>query len=678
MKTILNNILIFVFLNFCLFNCWSQSSDLINFEKVLSVQISEGELLYAGLSNSNDVIEKGNKNEQAELNVPLWKSNIAYLIYGLLAMIAVFWLFKFQVKRSLLETQLAYEHKEAERLLELDKMKNNFFSNVTHEFRTPLTLIIEPLRQVLKEDLDDKIHYKLQLVKNNSEKLMFLVNQLLDIAKLESDNKMSLDLRKDDILNTFNPIYNSFLALARKKNTELKYTVNENLDPFYYDQQKLEKVFYNLISNAIKFTSDGLVKIEFKIIAGTELNMLSKAEKYLLIEVSDTGIGIPEVHVEHIFDRFFQVDGTKKVKSTGIGLALTKELVELMSGQIQVESKEGVGTKFKVEIPMIQFPDSNKAVESKTDGSPKRAVNRNESQQIASPKITEFSSEQITEHSNDNDSNRQEEIEGLESSEKELVLLIEDNDELRHFIKDSLSEKFRVEEASNGREGIEMAKKLIPDLVVSDLMMPEIDGYGVVEDLKNDLRTSHIPIILLTARSAMESKLEGLQKGVDDYITKPFHTEELLLRMANLIKLRKKLQDRLSNQFVSDEIDGTAQGNEKEKVEIEAVLHSTLDREFLENVQQFLEKNIEESKLSVQSLADEIFLSRSQLFRKLKALTGQTPNEYIRSYKLGIAMTMLKEGGKSIGQIAFNVGYEDPKYFTKIFKKRYGVLPKEV
>lgn len=582
---------------------------------------------------------------QIDLLPPWWQTKWAYVSYLLVFSAILFAIYNSQVQRIKLNNKLAFEQKEAERLGELDRLKTNFFSNITHEFRTPLTLIIEPIRQLRKQWMGKKEEQTLQIVENNSQQLLKLVNQLLDLSKLES-GFMSLDLRKGNLLAIVEPIFLSFQTAANKKGLYLKLECPENLPEFYFDLPKLEKVLYNLLSNAIKFTQKGSVHLTIQLV---------NKETNLHIKVQDTGSGIDTKQLPYIFDRFYQADSTntRKQPGTGIGLALTKELVEIMNASIEVESQLGKGSSFLIKLPVIKELSvaSEKSIPAIKSNSIKDRVPVAPLSLAVRKKIRTV-------------------------RDKELILLVEDNPELRQFLVQSLQDSYSIIEASNGLEGIEKAKEKIPDLIVSDVMMPEKDGFEVCNILKKEELTAHIPIILLTAKSAIESKIKGLKTGADAYLTKPFHTEELIVRIENLIELRKNLQKKYSS-IALTEISSTAQEEPPIPGESSKQL-SALDQSFLQRITTLIETNIDNEALTIEELANLLFLSRSQLHRKLKALTALTPSEFLRNYRLDKGMELVKENKEKISQIAYQVGFSDEKYFSRRFKEKFKATPSEV
>ncbi len=534
---------------------------------------------------------------------------------------------------KLKQQQLAEQKtKEAERLEELDKIKSNFFSNITHEFRTPLTLIIEPLRQVIEQP-DKPWRNKVELAKNNSQKLLELINQLLDISKLEN-KQMNLELKRSNILEVIRPLVESFKLLAKKKGINLSFEHPASISLFDFDKDKMEKIASNLMSNAMKFTEkDGQIKIQIQ-----EKNQ--NGYPYFNFKINDTGLGISEEQQIHVFDRFYQVDGsnTRRHQGTGIGLSLCKELVELMNGTIHLESQLGKGSTFSISIPM-RFEREKEIIQ----------------QNILPIKTTPHHQKTFENINIDLEANN-------------LALVIEDNDELRQFIVSSINEKYQVIEARNGKEGLEKALEFIPNIIVSDVMMPEMNGFEVCKKIKTDEKTAHIPVILLTAKTAMDSKIQGLEYGADAYINKPFNTKELFIRMKNLIDIRVFLQQKFS-QEVEDV---------SKESRLSDPIISDFDKQFLSKLKEFVRQQLGEEDLSVEDIAQQMAMSRTQLFRKLKALLNQSPSEFLRNIRLKTAKQLLEEKKGNISEIAYRVGFSSQKYFSTKFKEKYGIRPSEI
>ncbi|MBK9013543.1 MAG: response regulator [Saprospiraceae bacterium] len=588
------------------------------------VQGSNGESAWQDAANAIVVI----------ITPPWWKSKLVYFLYFLLAIGTGWRIYKLQIRRVKLREQLAFEHRETERVRALEQMKTNFFSNVTHEFRTPLTLIIEPLRQILKNPNDPALTEKIRLAEKNSQRLLGMVNQLLDLAKLEGKS-MALDLRRGDFEQVVRDVFESFLHLAEQRGIKLTMSAPNDIPPFEFDKGKVELVMNNLISNALKFTPEGgRVVVEIQNPSLRDLN--GHPNSNVRVTVTDTGIGIPAEAQDKIFDRFYQVDSshTRAGEGTGIGLSLSKELAELMGGGISAKSEVGKGSTFTFWLPLEVGVGA--AVPTVIEA------------QTAAPTFSKKSPD------------RQ-----FAEGERPVVLVVEDNAELRAFIRQSIGENWQVVEAVNGAEGVERAVELLPDMVVSDVMMPVKDGYALCDDLKSNEMTAHLPIILLTAKSALDSKLKGLRTGADDYLTKPFHTEELLARMENLVEVRRKLQQHYGKHPV---VEVAQNGN----------ILPAPDREFLRKFTVLLEQNLSDENLGVEDFSKKMFISRVQLHRKLKAITDRSATDFIRDFRLERAHAMLKNREGLVSEIALNVGFGNEKYFSTVFKEKFGVSPRQV
>lgn len=554
---------------------------------------------------------------------PWWRSKIAYLCYVLLLAWGIRRAYLFQIRRIKMREQLAFEHRENQRVRALEQLKTNFFNNITHEFRTPLTLMLEPLRQVLPELKDPRHIEKVKLAEKNSRKLLALVNQLLDMAKLESGN-MGLNLKRGNLAVFIREIFETFLPLAEKKNITLTLSDRStNIPEFEFDADKTGVVVSNLISNALKFTPSG---------GRVSLALESRHPGFVEVVVKDTGPGIPAEEQDRIFDRFYQVDGshTRQEEGTGIGLALSREFARLMNGDIKVRSTPGNGAVFVFTLPM-NAETTPPATASSDDPEEAGIFLQNK-------------------HPDENTSG--------------VVLIVEDNTDLRHFIRSAIEDHWTVVEASDGEEGVKKAISLIPDLIISDLMMPRKDGYALCDELKRHELTAHIPIILLTAKAAMDAKLKGLRFGADDYLSKPFHTAELIARIDNLIETRRKLRELWS-------------GGQSPGVAGEAAL-SDPDMAFIRKFSLVISRHLSDETLGVEEFATKMQISRVQLHRKLKALTGQSATDFIRDYRLERAYAMLKNKEGAVNEIASKVGFSNEKYFSTVFKDKFGIPPSKV
>lgn len=529
-------------------------------------------------------------------------------------------------KESKIAQQLAFEQKEAERLAELDGLKNRFFANISHEFRTPLTLILSPLQDILKTTPNDPTF---KSMKQNAERLLSLINQLLELSKLEGGN-VSANPMPTNVVQFFRYLFSSFESLAQNRQILFQYEQSHEHWPGLIDTDKVEKITTNLLSNAFKFTPDhGRIQVR-----------VNYTEGQIQLKVQDFGIGIASQQLPHIFDRFYQADNqdNRHYEGTGIGLALVKELVNVLKGSISVESQLNQGTTFVVTLPCP---------------SPEATSLLHYEEPLSALALTPQTSTEAPSHSARDAS---------ESSEG-LLLLVEDNQDLRSYIRKQFEQSYRVVEAKDGQEGIERAIELVPDLVICDLMMPRLDGLSFCKLLKSNEITSHIPVIMLTAKASLENRLEGLELGADDYLAKPFDSAELQVRVRNLIQIRQNLRNKY---------DGW-----QPKASSAPASELTLEDTFLQKINLIIEKNITDATFDVEALAEPMHISAVQLRRKLKALTGQTAIEYIRNYRLNRAAEMLKNKQGNVSEIAYSVGFESLSYFSRSFQERFGQKPSD-
>ena len=559
-----------------------------------------------------------------------WWSKIVYL--G--AIIAgVYALYQFLLKRKL-------ETAETKRLQELDAIKTKMYTNITHEFRTPLSII-----QGMTEQLEGNEKAK-NTIQRNSFNLLNLVNQMLDLSKLEAGN-MPIKLVQSDVINYLSYLTESFHSLAATKQIKLHFLPKESVIYMDYDPDKLMKIMINLLSNAIKFTNiGGDVYMQVEQVQNTNrtITQNNMATSNLVIHIKDTGVGIAPEEVPHIFDRFYQVDDstTRKGEGTGIGLAYTRELVKILKGRIEVSSKVDKGSIFTVYLPMHRaapmiFPDATNELLQKVTF-----------QQDSTEKLEDAFSK---------------------DSNLPLALIVEDNRDVKEYLVACLGKKYQLAFAENGTEGIEKAIQLIPDLIISDVMMPEKDGFELCETLKKDRHTSHIPIVLLTAKADVDSKVLGLQKGADAYLAKPFNQEELLVRMEQLILLRKHLQVRF----------GGTKGK-KLIIDKERIISTkfALEEKFVAQVNQIIQDHLEQEGFDSNQLAKEVGMSASQLYRKLKAITGKSTAIYIRFIRLEKAKDLLHATDKNVSEIAYEVGFKELAYFSRCFSEEYGLSPSQI
>ncbi len=571
----------------------------------------------------------------------LWNFGLVSLPFNPwpIGQIGLLMIYAFGLGYKLLDSQK--QKAKADRIHELDKIKSRFFANISHEFRTPLSLILGPINQSMEnipasESIgdNDEIPVKgkhLKIVKRNAIRLQNLVDQLLDLSKLDN-GKMNLKVAEGNIIQFIRSIVFSFESLAERRHIHFHTSFPNQLKETYFDKDKLEKILVNLLSNAFKFTPEhGRVSVSVK------------AEKgQLKIQISDSGNGMYDEEIEKIFDRFYQVEGTE-AKGSGIGLSLVKELVDLHNGQISVDSIKDKGTTFKISLPY-----------QKADFDPGTITSI--SKEIT-PSQNAFMQEELVK--SDNTAKEP----GRKIPELPIALVVEDNPDLRQYITENIEQFYQVISAKNGKEGETIAFEKIPDIIISDVMMPKKSGFELCDELKKDSRTSHIPIILLTAKAGQEHKITGLEQGADEYLTKPFDVRELIVRMSNLINQRQRLREKFSGEL---------------KIGPSKIILPSIDERFLRDVMIKIEENIGNEFFTVEELASSIGFSRSQLHRKIKALTGKSSNQLIREFRLTRAKELLEQKSATVSEIAYEVGYSNLSYFTKSYKDAFGVLPSEV
>jgi signal transduction histidine kinase/DNA-binding response OmpR family regulator len=568
-------------------------------------------------------------------------------------------------KNAQLETQTLQLKKQAEKLKEMAAIKSRFFANISHEFRTPLTLIMGPLEQILSDyrDKDSQLEKRVKLMLRNSQRLFTLINRLLDLSKLDS-GKMQLKAARQNMIPFLKGIVASFDLLANQHDLDLIFQAHEEEITLYFDPEKMEDVLGNLLINAVKFTpGGGKITVTAKRVPTKEENFPAG---YLEITVSDTGPGIPPEQLTHIFDRFYQSDRTyeQHQKGTGIGLALTRELIHLHHGKIDVHSREGEnsGTEFTIRLPLgKEHLKPHEIV----------AIDENPLERRKSFEITAAYMKEKVEKEGDvpgdvkagqtGNGELNKEIDPLKT-EKDIILVVEDSADVREYIRGALEPFYAVKEAKDGQEGIRIAQEIVPDLIISDIMMPGVDGYELCAALKKNIKTSHVPIILLTAKASEENILQGLETGADDYITKPFSTKLLMARIKNLIDLRRHFQLTLYREMTQQPV----------KMSI-----SQMDREFIKELQDMIEKNLSDPDFNVERLGKKLYMSRATLYRKIHALSGESPNEFLQSYRLKRGAELLENNFGSILEVAFEVGFSSASYFTKCFKKKFNRLPSD-
>lgn len=582
-------------------------------------------------SNNDGVWGDSTTPLKLTINPPPWKTWWAYTLYMMAILVALLLARRQIINREKLKNKLQLEHLALEKMQEIDTLKSRFFTNISHEFRTPLTLIIGPLKKIIsktKTRLHSDEQKDLDIMYRNSERLLRLTNQLLDLSRLEA-GKLTLVREEKEIIQLIRVAITSFNSLADQKHVHFEQNIPTVGCVAMVDQGKLENIIYNLLSNAFKFTPEnGSVSVDILLNENPLDNKLS-------IIVKDTGTGIGKNDLDKIFDRFYRSPESvhNEIEGTGIGLALTKELVTLMGGTITVESLKDKGTSFNIILPI------------EVVGTTPLAIGDMEKDSVPIIPTTEIEESVIVPDS------------------LPIILIAEDDADLRYYIKECLGiDEYRFMEAKNGKEGFEKAKEVIPDIIVSDLMMPEMDGLMFCELVKKDEHTNHIPFIMLTAKASEENQIEGLETGADDYITKPFDATSLQLKIKNSIRQQSLLQERLRKELLLEPVEKNVL-SEKER--------------FVSKLKSLIEKHIDNTVLSVGFLSSELAVSRVQLYRKTQALTGLSPTGFVRMIRLKKAAQLLRKQWNNVSEIAYAVGFDNLSYFTKCFRDMYGKTPSE-
>ncbi|MFA9390364.1 MAG: two-component regulator propeller domain-containing protein [Prolixibacteraceae bacterium] len=563
---------------------------------------------------------------------PFWSTNWAYSFY-VLCFVFIIWSFiKLLVIKSKQAEKLKLEKIHHEKSEELNTMKIQFFANVSHEFRTPLSLIIAPLKQLIEvESLKENVKERMIMVYNNANKLFSLVNELMDFTKSE-EGRLKIMVQKIDLIVYTREIYNMFLDESKQRAIDYRYEPTAVNMELYVDKSKIGKIISNLLSNAFKYTPDN-GKIVLKIERATQYG-----QSFAKLSVIDNGSGIAQEYIDKVFDRFYQAPEEEKqhIAGTGIGLAFVKSLAELHHGTISVQSEKWKETCFTLKIPFgnAHFNEDELLNDS-----------------------GEYFANQIENHTHQPLS---EEIEP--ETNAPTLLIVEDNAELRAYLASTLSPKYHIVNAIDGFEGLKMARELQPDLILSDISMPRLSGIELCRTIKNEMATSHIPIILLTAKTSTSDKIEGIETGADAYITKPFDIQHLEVTIQKTIETRRKLYRQFSQDVYIIPNENSA---------------NELDRKFLENIVHYIDTNASDDNITVENLAAHLLMSRTNVYRKIKALTGQTATEFIRVVRLKMSIKLIETGRYNISEIAFKVGFSSPGYFAKCFKDQYGKSPSD-
>lgn len=594
--------------------------------KIMFTNLSPGEYtLKVKAINSDGFVSQ----EATELKIviipPFWATNIAYCFYFIIIIIILFITYKQILRNERQKFKIMRIEEDAKKKHEVDEMKLRFFTNISHDLRTPLTLILSPLEYVIKNCSDSDIKDKLSIAHRNAMQLLNLVNQLLDFRKNEEKcNK--LNLSQGDIINFIHTVCNLFTEYSEKKNIHMTFFSSCESLYMLFDEDKMSKIITNLLSNAFKFTPEnGRVDISLEVKRKDNIELLE-------IKVSDTGIGISDDNKQRIFEPFYQVQQkeNEKYNGSGIGLNIVKEFVILHKGTVEIVDNIGNGTVFIIDLPIIRDRKGNK-IEMKK----------------AEEKISQYDEFEIIEDKQGN---------------KEKILIVDDNDDLRLFMHDFLKKDYIIYDAADGDKAWEMIPNLQPNIIISDVMMPGIDGNSLCKLIKNDIRTSHIPVILLTARSTKEQELSGFENGADDYITKPFDLDILILRIRRLLDQQQSRHKNFSKQI---------------DIAPSEITITSLDEKLINKAIKYIEDNINQDELSVEELSHELCMSRTQLYKKLLSITGKTPSEFIRIIRLKRAAQFLKKSQQNVSEIAYMVGFKDPKQFRKYFKEEFGILPSE-
>jgi ligand-binding sensor domain-containing protein/signal transduction histidine kinase/DNA-binding response OmpR family regulator len=617
-----------------------------NASTVSYTNISPGNYVFrVRASNNNGVWNAQGTSIKINVHPPFWRTIYAYILYTLIIVGGLIY-FRHRgiekIRRKYILEQESFhaeqERKEAERIHELDQLKLKFLTNLSHEFRTPISLILGPVDSLIAQEKNNAFQVQLNMIKRNGKRLLNLVNQLLDFRKME-EQELKLQTKEGELIFFLKEVFDSFLDLSERK--KINFSFSSNVEKFYtvFDHDKTERILFNLLSNAFKFTLEGGT-IRFEIEKHESNN--TNTSTLISMKVHDTGIGIPYDKQEVIFERFFQNTTAASIlnQGSGIGLSITKEFVRMHGGTIAVESEPEKGSTFIIKIPYTELVEPSQIKEQQ-----KESLYIEPAAEIIEPE------EEIVEEALAND-----------GSIIPSILLVEDNDDFRFYLKENLRLKYKVIEATNGLEGWQKALAVHPSLIVSDISMPHMDGNELCNKIKADKRTSHIPVILLTALTEEKNQIKGLKTGASDYITKPFNFEVLNAKIKNLLALNDSLKNTYSKRIEVL----------TPKVEVE----SSTDK-LIQKIVFYIEDNLTDTQLSVETLSRHVGMSRSTLYSKLLELTGQTPVEFIRSVKLDKAAQLLEKSELTIAEVAYSVGFSTPNYFAKSFKAKFNLLPSE-
>lgn len=588
--------------------------------------MSPGEYVLS-VSTANSNIKTNTREIRINYLPPFWRTTAAYIAYAVIILTLLLTYRKLLIQRILQHSIIEKERFERKKLEELDKMKSEFFSNISHEFRTPLSLIVNPLEKLSTEpEISDKNRSKIQLILKNSNRLLKLTNELMDFSKIENELLVP-DFQLYEIISIVKESCQSFNNMAESLNLDFKINASFDHLEIPVDKGMIEKVIFNLLSNAFKYTpSNGMIMVNVS-------KVLDTGKESVKISVVNTGEGIDKENLSRIFDRYYQVNNVQNrhTEGTGIGLALVKNFVELHHGKVEVKSEPNLETCFDVYLPIVQ-------------------------ENVVIPQDSQTQRDREPELETATDVNTG------ETSPLYRVLVIEDEEDIRNYISDELSQDFQILSATNGKEGLSIANKVIPDLIITDVMMPVMSGFDLCKTLKSSVITSHIPVIMLSARTNIETQIEGLETGADVYMVKPFNIDHLKAQILRLISFKQTIHSRYQS-----ETSLIPQGSFSTKI----------DEEFMKKVMIFIEENLTNSDLNVDQLAQHLSLSKIQTYRKIKAISGMSIVEFIRSIRLKKAAQMIREGQLNISEIAFETGFSTPSYFSKCFHDQFGKTPSE-
>lgn len=578
------------------------------------------------------------------VNPPLWLTWWAKLCYVLLIMGILGYFFRSYQKQLLLRNSLVQEKWESKQRQQVNEERLRFFTNITHELRTPLTLILGPLEDLMEDkEIAERVHHKIGCIHASAERLLNLINDILEFRKTQTQNR-KLTVAKTNLGTLVREIGVRFKDLNQNSRLNIRLNIQTGVPELYFDSEVINTVINNLMSNAIKYTPEGSIT----------LSLTMPEDNTVAIAVEDTGYGIDKDALPHICDRYYQENGNHQASGTGIGLALVKSLATLHQAELTVESEKGRGSKFTFSL--------------KADRTYPEALHKDDNQDLAT-----------AENAEENETTSKEPTEDI----RPLLLIVEDNADIRLYIEESLHEDYRIIQACNGREGMEQAFSKVPDIIVSDIMMPEMDGIKMTHILKEDIRTSHIPIILLTAKTSINDQEEGYDSGADSYLTKPFSAKLLHSRIRNILSGRRRLADYIVQKNISQfetsaDEQQTSQKATEEKEDAMTCQISNLDKKFLEKLNKLIENHISTDDLDMAFMTDKMAMSHSTFYRKVKALTGMSANEYIKKAKLRHSMTLLKKGEYSIAEVAILAGFNNLGNFRESFKREFGKSPSEI